>query len=45
MISRREVTNKLADWTLEAGEGTLLLVGTETQFEADCRLMGDEPAR
>ena len=45
MTERREVSGELEDRTLKAGEGTLLLVGSEAQFKADGRLMDEECAR
>jgi len=45
MVTRRDVTGQLAQWTLQAGEGTLLLVGAQEQFEADCRLIDQQLER
>ncbi|NQT13735.1 MAG: hypothetical protein HQ582_13360, partial [Planctomycetes bacterium] len=45
MVTRRELTGQLADFTLDAGEGTLLLLGSQTQFKADCDLVDRELAR
>jgi len=45
VVDRRKVTGALDARTLGAGEGTLLLVGSEAQFEADCRMIDRERAR
>jgi len=43
LVSREEVTDKLAGLTLAAGEGMLLVVGTADDFAADCDLIDREP--
>jgi hypothetical protein len=45
MVARRDVTDELGNMTFEAGEGTLLLIGSQPQFQADCRLIDEELAR
>jgi hypothetical protein len=45
MVSRRDVTDSLGDMTFEAGGETLLLIGSESQFQADCRLIDAELAQ
>jgi len=42
LVSRREMTNALTGLTLSPGEGTLLVIGTQDEFEKDCRLVDRE---
>lgn len=45
MLSRQDVTDRLKDREFSAGDGTLLLIGDKSQFEADCRLIDEELTR
>jgi len=42
LLRRDDVTDKLTAQSLPAGEGTLLLIGTRDEFEADCALIDGE---
>ena len=42
MTTRQDVTGKLTGLTLGPGEGTVLLVGTPEDFQADCQLTDEE---
>ena len=45
MIERAEVTGKLAQIELQAGEGRVFLVGTTDDFAQDCRLIDEDPKK
>jgi len=39
---RRDITDELRAMKLPPGEGKVLLIGTQVDFEADCRLIDAE---
>jgi len=42
MVMRRDITDELRAMKLPPGEGKVLLIGTQVDFEADCRLIDAE---
>jgi len=42
MVSRRDITDELKGIVLPPGEGKVLLIGTQVDFETDCRLIDAE---
>ena len=42
LICRREMTDARTGLTLSPGEGTLLVVGTQDEFNEDCRLIDQD---
>lgn len=42
LVARQEVTGKLGGLTLAAGEGTVLLVGADEDYQADCRMIEEQ---
>jgi len=42
LVDREELTGEPIGLTFGPGEGTLLLVGTPEEFEADCRLIDEQ---
>jgi len=42
MVARQEITGSLDALRLEAGEGTLLLIGTPEAFAADCAMIDEQ---